>query len=138
MGALQQERIDPQRIYLMGGSNGGMMPYGTSGNVARVSSPDGGMVQSFEDTQDRFFERFQSAYGNATLTLNQAVGVFTDEDLFEFNNGQILFRILTVDGGAHEVGGGRNDFAIEGQYWNFLSSFERVNGMVQRGEGTVS
>ena len=75
---------------------------------------------------------FQSAYGMEESNQTQNVGVFTEESLFTFNEGQVEFKVMIVEGGAHEIGGGRGDFAIEGQYWDFLSRFVRVNGVIQK------
>ena len=58
------------------------MPFGESGSEARVHSPDGGFVQSFEDTQERFYARFQNAYGPEVSNQTESLGLFTEDSLF--------------------------------------------------------
>lgn len=114
----------------------GVMPYGAPGERHRVFSPDGGFVQSFEDTRDRFHAALDAAYGADGPAELDAIGEFTSRAVTVYGGGAEL-RTLVTEGGAHQVGGARAEFASEGRQWQFLSRFRRVDGRIEQRAGEV-
>lgn len=114
----------------------GRMPYASHGERHRTYSPDGGHVVSFPETRDLFAGALDAAYGNR-FDEDAPIGLFTAVSVSTFD-ARVELRVLVTDGGAHDIGGVRGEFASEGRQWQFLSRFHRVAGRVeQRRAGSV-
>ncbi|MEM7247541.1 MAG: hypothetical protein AAF533_19550 [Acidobacteriota bacterium] len=116
----------------------GRIPYGESGGVHSVYSPDLGRVLNGPDTHAHWLAYLERVSGGAGDELVESVGHFTELRRHTWPVASATFEVWLTDGGDHGLAGTRLDFLPWAQQWHFLAQFRRAaDGVLRREEVEV-
>jgi len=112
----------------------GRMPFGATGGVHYVNSPDRGRVLSGPDTIASWRTSLGAAAGMAPTTTLTDVGYFSKRETTTYGTSSVALESWVTTGGGHGVLSTREDFLPAVRGWAFFSSFQRsASGVLTRG-----
>jgi poly(3-hydroxybutyrate) depolymerase len=105
----------------------GVVPYGATGGVYYVNSPDGGRVISAPDTLQHWVDYNTKSGAGGTQVTAVMVGQFTTVTRTDYSGSPARIELYEVEGGHHLVAGNRMDFNIWGRILDFVMRYRRNN-----------
>jgi poly(3-hydroxybutyrate) depolymerase len=103
----------------------GVMPYGASGGVYVVNSPDTGYVLAGADGREYWVDYNSVPDASSPTMTSGSLGYFTTTSQDTFPNSAARVAAYVTAGGKHGTLVGRDDYAFEARQWEFVSSFRR-------------